>query len=284
VSPVRREYLRLQLPGMPEGAVHHTHYRTAGSGPPLVMLHPSPMSSAFMQPLIDLLQGQATIYALDTPGYGQSDALPQAAEDLQPYVEWLVAVLKGLGLDSAGIHGSATGAQIAIQFARAHPDQTDFVVLENAVHFTDEERDDIMRNYFPDMEPQENGSHLQMAWSMASGLFQQFPWYDPREENRISNAPPPVALVHATALAYLNAGEDYARAYKAAFNNEDAGNIQAISRPTRVIRWEGSILKCYADRLDEYEWPENIRMVHAGPMVEDRYAVLKSNLKDLLEK
>jgi pimeloyl-ACP methyl ester carboxylesterase len=194
----------------------------------------------------------------------------------------LAAVLRGLGLDSAGIHGSATGAQIAIQFARRHPDQTDYVVLENAVHFTDGERDGIMRNYFPDMEPLENGDHLKLAWNMASGLFQQFPWYDPREENRISNAPPPVALVHATALAYLNAGVDYARAYKAAFNNEDAGNMQAISRPTRVIRWEGSILKRYADRLDEYEWPENIRMVHAGPTVEDRFAVLKSNLQELL--
>lgn len=282
MSFTRRDYVRVQLSGMPKGAVHHTHYRCAGSGPPVILLHPSPMSSAFMQPLIDLLQDQVTIYALDTPGYGQSDPLPQAAEDLAPYVEWLAAVMQALGLDSAGLHGSATGAQIAIQFARKYPDQTNFVVLENAVHFTDEERDDIMQNYFPSMSPQEEGDHLQLAWSMAKGLFQQFPWYDAREENRISDAQAPLPLVHATALAYLNAGVDYDRAYKAAFNNEDACNMQAVSRPTRVIRWQGSILKRYADRLDKYEWPAHIRMVHAGPTVEDRYAAVSKSVRELL--
>ncbi len=278
----RRDYVRLQLPGMPEGDLHHTHFRVAGKGPPLLLLHPSPMSSAFMQPLIDVLQEQVTVYAPDTPGYGQSDALPQPAEDLDPYVQWLAAFMQSLGLAHAGVHGSATGAQIAIQFARTYPERTDFVILENAVHFTDAEREDILSRYFPDMSPQANAGHLQMAWTMAMGLFKQFPWYDEREENRIAGDPPPLALVHATALAYLNSGVDYARAYKAAFRNEDAANLQAIKKPVRVIRWQGSILKRYADRLDEYEWPEHIQMVHAGPGIEARYKAVTQSLQELL--
>jgi pimeloyl-ACP methyl ester carboxylesterase len=277
-----RDYVRLPLPGMQDGALHHTHYRVAGSGPPLLLLHPSPMSSAFMQPLIELLQDQVTVYAPDTPGYGLSDPLPQPAEDLEPYAKWLAAFMQALGLEHAGLHGSATGAQLAIQFARAFPEKADFVVLENAVHFTNAERDDILSKYFPDMSPRDDASHLALAWTMATGLFKQFPWYDEREESRIPGAAPPLGLVHATALAYLNSGVDYARAYKAAFENEKATNLQAITKPTRVIRWQGSILKAYADRLDDFEWPEHIRMVHVDASVEARYQAIKSNLRELL--
>jgi pimeloyl-ACP methyl ester carboxylesterase len=204
------------------------------------------------------------------------------SEDLQPYVDWLAGFMQGLGLESAGIHGSATGAQLAIQFARTHPDKTRFVMLENAVHFTDAEREDILANYFPDMSPQEDGSHLMLAWKMAKGLFRQFPWYDDRPEARVSDAQPPTALVHATALAYLHSGIDYARAYKAAFLNEDANNLRAIAKPARVIRWQGSILKRYADRLDNFEWPAHIQMVPAGVSIEERYAAIRETLRELL--
>ena len=283
---IRREYVHIPRSelagGSADGTVHNTHYRVAGSGPPLILLHPSPMSSAFMLPLIELLQDQATVYALDTPGYGQSDALPEPADNLDPYVQWLKACMQALGLESAGILGSATGAQIAIQFARQQAESTRFVILENAVHFNEDERADILRHYFPDMSPQEDASHLQLAWTMARGLFRQFPWYDEREESRISDVPPPTALVHATAMAYLNSGVDYARAYKAAFCNEDARNMQQIPKPARVIRWQGSILRKYADRLDEYQWPGHIRMVHAGAGIEERYAALREALRELL--
>lgn len=235
-----------------------------------------------MQPLIDLLRPHVTVYAPDTPGYGQSDPLPQPAKDLQPYIEWLAAFMAELGLESAGIHGSATGAQMAIQFARTYPNKSRFVILENAVHFTEAEREDILRHYFPDMSPQEDGSHLMLAWKMAKGLFRQFPWYDDRAEARVSAAQTPAALVHTTALAYLHSGVDYARAYKAAFRNEDASNLQAIPVPTRVIRWQGSILKRYADRLDGYEWPPHIQLVPAGASVAERYAAIEETLKELL--
>jgi len=263
------------------GRVQQTHYRKSGSGSPLILLHPSPLSSAFMEPLINLFEGMAMVYAPDTPGYGASDPLPEPGDDLEGYVDWLRHFILSLGLGSAGIYGSATGAQIAIQFARSFPEMTDYLVLDNAVHFTDEDRVEIADKYFPDMTPRADGAHLQTAWGMSSRLYQYFPWFEDSDENRVSDAEPPIELVHATAMSYLVAGVDYDRAYRAAFKNEDAGNVQSITRPTRIIRWQGSILRRYAERLDGFEWKENIRMVHCDSSPESRYAALKKVILEL---
>lgn len=263
--------------------VQQTHYRTSGSGSPLLLLHPSPLSSAFMEPLIELFEDVTTVYAPDTPGYGASDPLPDTASDLSAYVEWLRRFMLSQGMQSAGIYGSATGAQIAIQFARAYPQMTDYLVLDNAVHFSEEDREKIMRDYFPDMTPQADGSHLKTAWDMSTALYQYFPWFDQSENSKVADTGAPVGLVHATAMAYLVAGPDYARAYRAAFKNEDARNMQAITRPARIIRWPGSILRRYADRLDDFEWPENIRMVHCDSSPGSRYAALKGVVLELAQ-
>ena len=264
-----------------DGQIQQTHYRSSGSGSALILLHPSPLSSAFMSPLIKLFEGMVWVLAPDTPGYGASDPLPEPGRDLSAYVDWLRRFMHSQGLSSAGIFGSATGAQIAIQFARTFPEMADYVVLDNAVHFEDEERKRIMEDYFPDLTPQTDGSHFQTAWDMSAKLYQYFPWFDQTEDCKVSDTAPPLELVHGTAMSYLVAGADYDRAYRAAFNNEDARNVQAITRPTRIVRWQGGILRRYADRLDDFEWPDHIHMVHCEASPEARYDALTNIIAEL---
>lgn len=256
-----------------------THYRRGGSGSPLVMLHASPMSSELMVPLIGTLLDVADVIAPDTPGYGNSDPLPVEVldehGDLTPYVNWLADFVDSLGLGNIGLYGTATGAQIAIEFARRYPEKLDYLILDNAAHFTDQERVDIMSQYFPDISARDDGSHLNDVWTMANGIFQWFPWYAQDEAHRISDTTPPTSAVHATALAYLAAGEQYAQAYRRAFANEDATRVATIKVPVRVIRWEGSVLKKYADRYDDFDWPDNIQMQHCGPSVLQRYSAIR---------
>ena len=123
---------------------------------------------------------------------------------------------KNLGVTEVALYGSATGAQIAIEFAKAYPEKCRQLILDNAAHFTDSERDDIMSRYFPSIEAQADGAHLQTAWTMAHGLFKWFPWYAQDHDHLIHDDEPPTAMVHATALAYLTAGKDYAQAYRRA--------------------------------------------------------------------
>jgi len=243
------------------------------------------MSSEFMTPIMRELMDLADVIAPDTPGYGSSDALPtemlNASEDLSPYVDWFCEFVDILGLDKVGLYGTATGAQVAIEIARRCPARLDFLILDNAAHFSHQERSEIMQQYFPEITPKTDGSHLQQVWKMASGLFQWFPWYAQDEEHRISEELPAAQFVHATALAYLLAGEDYAQAYRRAFLNEDASRVQSIKVPVNVIRWTGSVLKRYADRYDNFSWPAHIKMRHCDGGVESRFAAIKSAVAEL---
>ena len=146
-------------------------------------------------------------------------------------------------------------------------------MLDNAAHFTDAERDDILARYFPDIAPREDGSHLADTWAMAKGLFRGFPWY---EEPEKPLPDPPLAVVQATALATLVAGVDYARAYRAAFNNERAERVQSLTVPTTVLRWAGSLLREQSDRFDEFDWPEHITMKHSEASPEARFSALRA--------
>lgn len=233
--------------------------------------------------------------APDTPGYGASDPLPepgndegadgQLAEprgDLGPYVEWLLEFVRGLGFERVGLYGSATGAQIAVEFARVYPQAARFLVLDNLAHFTAEERERMLVRYFPDLAPRADGSHLKAAWSMVTGFGRWFPWYERNEQHRV-RAPDsiPADALQRMLVDHLHAGPGYARAYRAALRNEDAARVQAVTVPVRIIRWEGSVLRRYADRLDDFDWPANIRMVACGPAMDERLAAIRSAMDEL---
>lgn len=265
-----------------------THYRrVAKEGPQttLIMLHASPMSSEMMLPIMHNLEGVCELIAPDTPGYGQSDPLTKEAlsesDTLYPYVEWLNEFIDVLGLESVALYGSATGTQIAIEYARAYPQKTRFLVLDNAADFNDAEREKIMVRYFPDLTPQPDGSHLQAIWEISKSMFQWFPWYQQDDEHRISTETPSLAALQSTVKAYVLAGPEYYQAYKRAFMNEDATRLQAVTVPTTVIRWEGSMIRKYSDRFDQYQWPDNIKMHHCGKSFEERFESIRGIVEEM---
>lgn len=272
---VQRDYLTL-------GNGLQVHYRRAGQGAPVLMLHPSPLSSAFLQPMLNYLSDSFDVIAIDTPGYGDSDPLENPGDDLVAYVEVIGEVLDALGLNNALLYGNATGAQLAIESAKQYPDKVAGVVLENAAAFTDEERAKMMRPYFPDLSPTEDGSHLELVWRIARQTFLYFPWYDTSEAARVSQLEPPQALVQATAMAYLKAGTDYARAYRAAFDNERPAQLAAVEQPVKVMLWHDSPLLAYSHRLQEADMPSNVEFIEVDSGIEARYAALALALNSLL--
>ena len=247
------------------------HYRRAGTGPPLLMLHASPMSSAALLPFMGVAAEYCTVIAPDTPGYGHSDPLPEPGEDLTCYVTALHEFTKRLGLNSFGLYGTATGAQIAIEFSKAHGERVDYLILDNAAHFTDEEKSSIVSGYFPDLTPDAGGSHFTRTWSVARDQCVFFPWHQNGPETRLpGGGGVNTEVVHRMTMDFLLAGKDYDRAYRAAFANEKLGRVQPITVPTIIMRWQGSILKPYTDRFDTVDWPDNFTMLHCGPTREQR--------------
>ena len=98
------------------------HYRIAGNGSPLILLHGSPLTSRSWLPLMPALAKTYTVVAPDFRGYGQSDK-PETGYEIQTMVEDLRQLLGQLDMKSASIVGHDLGGIVAYVYAAKHRDQ-----------------------------------------------------------------------------------------------------------------------------------------------------------------
>jgi pimeloyl-ACP methyl ester carboxylesterase len=98
------------------------HYREAGAGPPLLLLHQFPRSSRMY---LDLMPGLATrfrVIAMDTPGCGGSDEAPPGS-GIPFFSEAAAALLDALEIDSAAVFAFHMGGGIGADLAARWPDR-----------------------------------------------------------------------------------------------------------------------------------------------------------------
>jgi len=277
MTALHRAYASIRL----DGQAVQIHYRTAGTGPTVVLLHPSPLSSSFQVPLLEYLVAAGfNVVAWDAPGYGQSDPLPSDAPGLNPYAEALAAFLDALDLARPLLYGNATGAQIALELAQLYPERAALLVLDNMAIFSEQERQDLMAAYFPDLTPTADGSHLLRLWHMAAASSQYFPWYRQDAEHCFNPRAPDPAATQQAALAFQLAGPYYDRAYRAAFANERVEALEGLLTPTRIIRWQDSPLRPFSDRLEDIELPACVALRHAGPGITARFDCIAEALRE----
>lgn len=214
---------------------------------------------------MERLQERFDCIAVDTPGYGLSDPLPESWNDtdLTPYLRALAALMDQLHIAKSFLYGSATGAQIALEFAKAQPERCAGLLLENVALFTEAERETIVAEYFPDITATADGAHLARIWNIASRSGRYFPWFDDSADADRRGIDPPAAITEAMVRDYLLSGAGYERAYRAAFANEGSEALQGIEIPTRIVQWADSILGEYAARLDSAQLPAAVELRHA---------------------
>lgn len=255
------------------------HVRVAGEGLPVVLWHPSPLSSTAVWPLAQVLAKHFRVYAFDTPGYGLSDPLPAKPASLDPYLPVFARAFDALGLDRVCLYGAATGAQLAVEFAKRYPERVAQLVLDSAGHIPADECEQIVRDYFPDVTPQSDGRHLVTLWQMVRDLFVFFPWCDTRDVSRIDRDLPPPAVMQAMLLDYLRAGTRYDWAYRPAFYNERAERTQAVTVPAALVRWQGSIALRITDALIDAGLPENFGVIPCGVPLAERFETISAWLQ-----
>ncbi len=258
------------------GRCQGIHWQAQGTGPVILLLHASPLSLASLQALTAQLSADFCVLAIDTPGYGQSDALAPNAQSLADYVDTIASLLSTLAIDQLTIYGTATGAQIALEYAKRFPTQVSALLLDNACHFEDPERERILRDYFPDLSPQRDGTHLMQIWHIVERLFVAFPWFSELASDQLPAFTPPPTLISALIRDYLRAGADYHRAYRLAFANEHARQFQNLQVPTLVIRSPTSIVRRYVDALLAQNLPSCVAALDAGA---DRYRAIHQALR-----
>ena len=117
--------------GYIDGALGQVHYRTAGDGEVLVFLPPGGRSSQVGEPLFRVLSQRYRVVAFDTPGCGNSDALPEGA-GIKEIAVCFVDIFEQLELGPVHIVGLHTGHKIGAAIA-VHPRASlkSFVLIGN---------------------------------------------------------------------------------------------------------------------------------------------------------
>lgn len=108
---------------------HWVHFRAAGDGPPLVLLHGFGVWGFTWRHNFEALAARHRVYAPDLPGWGLSEKRARADYSLRAQCAALEAFLDAVGVSSAALVGNSMGGEIAWRFALSRPDRVDALVL-----------------------------------------------------------------------------------------------------------------------------------------------------------
>ncbi len=120
----------------PDGQIH---YRTAGTGPAVLLLHQTPRSSDEYRDVIPILARDLRIVAMDTIGYGESYK-PAGPSGIEDYARGAIDLLDGLGIGTTAVVGHHTGAVIGIELAASYPERVTRLVLSASPYIDAAER------------------------------------------------------------------------------------------------------------------------------------------------
>jgi pimeloyl-ACP methyl ester carboxylesterase len=111
------------------------HYVTQGEGPLMLMLHGFPEFWYSWRHQIPELAKDYKVVALDLRGYNESDKPPQqSAYVMSEFIKDVEGVIKGLGYDRCVLVGHDWGGAIAWNFAYAHPEMLERLIVLNIPH------------------------------------------------------------------------------------------------------------------------------------------------------
>ena len=208
------------------------HYRSAGrDGPVAVFLHESPLSSVAYQAALPHLGGSLRAFALDTPGYGQSDPPPSEGFEIPDYAGVLLRAIDGLGIERFAVAGVHTGASLALELGlQAGADRVTCAVLTGVPLMSEARRREFLASWSPPMAPAADGSHLSWAW---------------QRYQRIWGADSAADVLNVGATQILNVLERYEWAYNAAFHYDPEPRLPLLECPTLLLDAEHDI---FADK------------------------------------
>ena len=208
----------------PEGQVH---YRTEGSGEPILLLHKAGLSSDEYTEMLPFLGKYFRAIALDTLGYGNTE-LPAKEPKFDDYVKNIEHFISSMQLKNINIVGHLLGASFAVEIAAVHPERVKKLVLWDCIFLEPEVRRETQEEYSTEhVEFKSDGSHLIDVWK--------------------SRGPKPdisLKLVQRSAVEYLKSslGAASGVSHRALFAYDIEPKLPMIKCPTLLLISKGSPL------------------------------------------
>ena len=208
----------------PEGQVH---YRTEGSGEPILLLHRAGLSSDEYTEMLPYLGKHYRAIAMDTMGYGNTD-LPLNEPKFEDYVQNIEHFINGMKLKQINMVGHLLGASFAVEIAAVHPELVKKLVLWDCIFLEPEVRRKTQEEYSKEhVEFKLDGSHLMDVWKSRG----------PKPDTNLR-------LVQRSAVEYLKSGLGATSgiSHRALFAYDIEPTLPMIKCPTLLLYNKGGAL------------------------------------------
>jgi pimeloyl-ACP methyl ester carboxylesterase len=204
------------------------HYRTGGSGPPLVFLHGIGLDAATVswRHALPALADERTVYAPDLPGHGASDK-PNRAYTTPYYLETVAAFLDAVDVDEPAMVGLSMGGALA---------------LGHTLDGGSVERLVLVDSY---------GLGGDAYWRTAASGILQTPWLGNMLWQGVSTSKPAIR----TGLRSMGATEPPQELVEDVVSVVDRRTVRAMWRWQRSEFQRSGLRTNYADRLGELSVP-----------------------------
>ncbi|MDX2274426.1 MAG: alpha/beta hydrolase [Hyphomonadaceae bacterium] len=114
------------------------HYRAQGAdGPVLLLIHGYSASLHTWEPWAERLGDEYRVISIDLPGHGLTSAPAGYAASIGAYRDLVEAFAQAQGLTHFAIAGNSMGGRVAWEYALAHPERVDALILVDAAGFVD---------------------------------------------------------------------------------------------------------------------------------------------------
>lgn len=207
------------------------HYRRAGSGPVVVLLHDVPGSSAALDHATARLAGAGTVLSPDLPGQAGSEPLPDGSvRDLDAHGAHLIRWLDTIGVDVVHLRGVGIGAAVALAIAHRAPERVASLMLDELDLAGPEPDGAGAEHVLPLPEPDLHGTHLLEVFHRVRDRWLFHPAHDQDTATRRADMPDPLRL-HEHVMAVLSGGRDQ-HVLESAVARADIGALRAGLPPS----------------------------------------------------
>jgi pimeloyl-ACP methyl ester carboxylesterase len=218
-----------------------------------MLIHGSPGNAWLVMPLAKRLSRQFRVYAVDSPGFGLSDALSGEIESVAQLADAYCDLLDSLGLGKVLVYGTHSGAAIGLELAHRHPGRISGFVLDGVPAFTlEEQRPLLAPEYLAALEPEPLGGHYARAWTRFRDQFIWFPWYQRDPAHLNESFAGTASEIHLWVEMYFQAlKHDYRSAYRAVirYGSGALGAAGALRMPGVFLAERSDMLFSHLDRL-----------------------------------
>ena len=207
-------------------------YRTAGDGPPVIVLHDVPGSSTQVAGIVEELAGTRRVYAPDAPGHGLSDVW-SGRDEVSGFVESTVAFVDALGLGRVPLVGPGVGGLLAVAVACTDPDRFP-VVVDDSVRMSSDRRVRLEVEGYPAFAPRLDGAHLASVWHWVRSRFMYRAPDGNSADDRLRKDLPSPHWLSELAVEILRQGPGYASLAQATLARDRTPALRILSEAGSV--------------------------------------------------